>query len=140
MATTGPVSGTLVKLFKGTVPFANLISNDWSIDKTMINVSSKSSSGWDEFIVGRGSWTVSCESITEYDTSVGTSEMSLEDILTDLMAGTSWSIVVGTGVSGDMKLSGAAFIKSAKGTNPDNDKSTFTVELQPTGAPTLSTF
>ena len=138
--TAGPLNGTLIKLFKGTVPFANLISNDWSIDKTMINVSSKSSSGADEFIAGRYTWTCSAESITEYDTSVGTTEMSLQDMITDLLAGTSWSVVIGTGTTGDMKLSGTAYISSAKGSNPDNDKSTFTVDLQGTGALALSTF
>jgi hypothetical protein len=138
--TTGPLNGTLIKLYKGTVPFANLISNDWSIDKTMINVSSKSSSAAEEFIVGRYGWTCSAESITEYDGSVGTSEISLQDILTDLLAGTSWSVVIGTGTVGDLKLSGAAYISSAKGSNPDNDKSTFTVDLQGTGALTVSTF
>ena len=140
MATTGPINGTLIKLYKGTIPFANLISNDFSIDKTIIDVSSKSSSGFNEKIVGRVSWTCSAESISEWDTSVGTTEMSLEDIITDLLAGTSWSVVYGTGVTGDMKLSGAAFIKSAKISSPDNDKSTFTVELEGTGAVTLGTF
>jgi hypothetical protein len=138
--TSGPINGTLVKLYKGTVPFANLISNDWNLDKTMINVSSKSSSAADEFIVGRYGWTASAESITEYDTSVGTTEISLQDILTDLLAGTAWSVVVGTGTIGDLKLSGSAYIKSAKGSNPDNDKSTFSIELQGTGALTVGVF
>jgi hypothetical protein len=138
--TTGPINGTLVKLYKGTIPFANLISNDWTIDKTTINVSSKSSSGAEEFIAGRYTWSCSAESILEYDGSVGTTEISLQDILTDLLAGTAWSVVIGTGTTGDLKLSGSAYLKNAKASHPDNDKSTFTVELQGTGALTPSTF
>ncbi len=142
--TSGPINGTLIKLFKDVTgtnkPIANLISNDINIDKTMINVSSKSSSGADEFITGRYTWTCSAESITEFDTSVGTSDMSLQDIITDILAGTAWSVVIGTGTTGDMKLSGSVYLSNVKATAPDNDKSTFTCDMQGTGALTLGTF
>jgi hypothetical protein len=66
--------------------------------------------------------------------------MSLQDILTDLIAGTSWSVVIGTGTTGDLKLSGTAYISNVSGSNPDNDKSTFTCDFQGTGVLTVGTF
>jgi predicted secreted protein len=142
--TPGAINGTLIKLYKdvaGTLkPIANLVSDDFNIDKTMIEVTSKSSGAGSEFITGRYTWSCSAESITEYDTSVGSGEMSLQDILTDLLAGTSWSVVIGTGTTGDLKLSGTAYISNVAGSNPDNDKSTFTCDFQGTGVLTVGTF
>lgn len=138
--TAGPIDGTLVKLYNGTVPVANLIATNIKVGKKMIDVSSKDSAGWDEFIGGRANWTMDCESVLEYDTSVGTAGESIKEILDDLIAGTSWTAVIGSGTSGDMKLSGAAFIMDVSISHPDNDKSTFSVSLQGTGALTVGTF
>jgi predicted secreted protein len=66
--------------------------------------------------------------------------MSLQDILADEIAGTSWSIVIGTGVVGDMKLSGAAYLQNVSISAPYNEKSTFTCDLQGTGALTVGVF
>jgi predicted secreted protein len=138
--TAAPINGTLVKLWKGTVPVANLVANSVSIGKTIIDVSSKSSATWAESIQGRLNWSMSAESITEFDTSVGTTETSMQDLLTDHIASTTWSIVFGTGVSGDPKLSGTALIGNFEWSNPDDDKSTFSVDFTGTGALTLGTF
>lgn len=142
--TAGAINGTLIKLYKDVSgalkPVANLVSNDFNLDKTMIDVTSKSSAGAKEFIVGDYTWTCSAESITEFDTSVGSGEISLQDILADEIAGTSWSIVIGTGVVGDMKLSGAAYLQNVSISAPYNDKSTFTCDLQGTGALTVGLF
>lgn len=138
--TTGPINGTLIKLYKGTVPIANLISNDFNIDMTIIDVSSKSSGAANENITGRYSWGCGFESITEFDGSVGTTEISWQDILTDIIAGTSWTVVIGSGVTGDPKLTGTARISATNLSAPDNDKSTFSSDLQGTGALTVTTF
>ena len=142
--TSGPINGTLIMLYKNVSgtnkPIANLISNDFNVQKTLINVSSKDSAGADENITGRYSWSCSAESITEMNTSVGTSAISLQTIISDAIAGTSWSVVIGSGVTGDLKLSGTAYLANVKLTNPDNDKSTFTCDLTGTGALTVGTF
>lgn len=142
--TAGAINGTLIKVYKdvtGTLkPIANLISNDISIDMTIIDVSSKSSSGAAENITGRYSWSGSAEGIVEYDTSVGTSDISLQDIIADLLAGTSWTCVIGTGVTGDQKLTGTTRLANVKMSAPDNDKATFTCDFTGTGALTQTTF
>lgn len=138
--TTGPINGTLIKLYKGTVPIANLLSNDFDFNMTIIDVTSKSSGAANENITGRYNWKCSFESVTEFDGSVGTSETSFQDILTDALAGTSWTVVMGTGTTGDPKLTGTARLENVKLTAPDNDKSTFTGSLVGTGALTLTTF
>lgn len=138
--TTGPLNGTGIKLYKGTVPVANLLSNDFNFDMTIIDVSSKSSGAAAENITGRYSWSCSAESVNENDGSVGTTEVSFQDIMTDALAGTSWTVVIGSGTTGDPKLTGTARLANVKLTAPDNDKSTFTVDITGTGALTLSTF
>lgn len=138
--TAGIINGTLVKLWNNTVPIANLTANEVTVGANIIDVSSKSSGEWAENIAGRKNWSMSCESVMEFDTSVGTSEESMQDILTDMIAGTAWSIVFGTGTAGDPKLSGSARISNFAWTSPDDDKSTFTVDFTGTGALTLATF
>jgi predicted secreted protein len=138
--TAGQINGTLVKLFNGTVGVANLMANEVTIGSTIIDVSSKSSAGWEENIAGRKNWSMTCESVTEFDTSVGTSEESMQDIIADQIAGTAWSVVMGTGTVGDPKLSGSARIANFTWTNPDNEKSTFSVDFTGTGALTLDLF
>lgn len=138
--TAGAIDGTLVKLWKNTVAIANLTASGVTLGTTIIDVSSKDSAGWEENIAGRKNWSMDCESVTEFDTSVGTGSTSMQDILTDQIAGTSWTLVIGSGTTGDPKLSGTARIESFSWTNPDNDKSTFTVSFKGTGALALSTF
>ena len=142
--TAGAINGTLVFLSKdvaGTAKnVANLIANSITVGSNVIDVSSKSSGSWAENIDGRKNWSMSCESVVEFDTSVGAGETSMQDTLTDQIAGTAWSVVFGSGVTGDPKLSGTARIANFTWDNPDDDKSTFSIELKGSGALTLGTF
>lgn len=81
---------------------------------------------------------MSVEGMFEEDGSVG-SAISWKEILTDLIAGTSVTIVMTSNVSGDIKLSGAAFFSDLNLTAPRNDVATFTASIQGTGALTVST-
>jgi predicted secreted protein len=142
--TSGQIKGTGVLLSKdvaGTAKaVANLMANSFTVGKNVIDVSSKSSGEWAEFLQGRKNWTMTCESITEYDTSVGAGETSMQDVLTDHLANTTWTVVFGSGVVGDPKITGTVIISNFTWDNPDDDKSTFSVDLQGTGAATQSVF
>jgi TP901-1 family phage major tail protein len=143
MPTTGPVNGTLIAIYKdisGTLTkIANATSNSFDITADMIDVTSKDSAGWKEFITGEKGYTLSIEGIFEEDGSVGAGGLSWKDVITDLTAGTSVTIVMTSNVSGDLKLIGAAFFSNLNLSAPNNDKATFTATIQGTGALTVGT-
>jgi predicted secreted protein len=142
MATTGITNGTLIAIYKdvsGTLTkIANATSNDFTITKDMIETTNKDSAGAKEYIAGEYGYTMSVEGMFEEDGSVG-SLISWKEIITDLLAGTSVTIVMTSNVSGDLKLSGSALFNDLKLTAPQNAVSTFTASIQGTGALTVST-
>jgi predicted secreted protein len=142
MATTGITNGTLIAIYKdvsGTLTkIANATSNDFTITKDMIETTNKDSAGAKEYIAGEYGYTMSVEGMFEEDGSVG-ALISWKEIITDLLAGTSVTIVMTSNVSGDLKLSGSAFFNDLKLTAPQNAVSTFTASIQGTGALTVST-
>jgi len=142
MASTGITNGTLIAIYKdvaGTLTkIANATSNDFSITKDMIETTNKDSAGAKEYIAGEYGYTMSVEGMFEEDASVGAS-ISWKEILTDLIAGTSVTIVMTSNVSGDIKLSGAAFFSDLNLTAPQNGVATFTASIQGTGALTVGT-
>jgi len=142
MASTGITNGTLIAIYKdvaGTLTkIANATSNDFTITKDMIETTNKDSAGAKEFIAGEYGYTMSVEGMFEEDASVG-ALISWKEILTDLLAGTSVTIVMTSNVSGDLKLSGSAFFNELNLTAPKNDVATFTASIQGTGALTVGT-
>jgi TP901-1 family phage major tail protein len=143
MATTGPVNGTLISIYKdvsGTLTkIANATSHSIDFTKDMIDVTNKDSAGAKEFIAGEYGYTLSVEGIFENEASVSASGLSFKDILTDCLAGTSVTVVFTTNVTGDDKWTGSAFFSALSLTAPNNDKATFTGTLQGTGAITAGT-
>lgn len=143
MATTGPVNGTLISIYKdvsGTLKkIANATSHSFDISKDMIDVTSKDSAGAKEFIAGEYGWTMNVEAIFEDDASVGASQQSFKDLATDLLAGTILTVVITTNVTGDEKYTGSAYFMSLALSAPNNDKATWTGQLQGTGALTIGT-
>jgi predicted secreted protein len=142
MASTGITNGTLIAIYKevagSPVKIANATSNDFSITKDMIETTNKDSAGAKEYIAGEYGYTMSIEGMFEEDASVG-ALISWKEILTDLIAGTSVTIVMTSNVSGDIKLSGSAFFSDLNLTAPNNDVTTFTASIQGTGALTVGT-
>ena len=142
MASTGITNGTLIAIYKdisGTLTkIANATSNDFSITKDMIETTNKDSAGAKEYIAGEYGYTMSVEGMFEEDTSVGAG-ISWKEIITDLLAGTSVTIVMTSKVSGDLTLTGSAFFNELNLTAPQNDVATFTASIQGTGALTVGT-
>ena len=142
MASTGITNGTLIAIYKdvsGTLTkIANATSNDFTITKDMIETTNKDSAGAKEFIAGEYGYTMSVEGMFEEDASVG-ALLSWKEIMTDLMAGTTVTVVMTSNVSGDLKLSGSALFSDLKLTAPHNAVSTFTASIQGTGALTVGT-
>jgi predicted secreted protein len=143
MPTTGPVNGTLISIYKDVAgslkKIANATSNSIDISKDMIDVTSKDSAGAKEFLAGEYGYTLNVEAIFEDDNSVGASQISYKDLVTDLLAGTLLTIVMSSNVTGDEKYTGSAFFMSLSLSAPNNDKATWTGTLQGSGALTLGT-
>jgi predicted secreted protein len=143
MATTNPVNGTLIAIYKdvaGTLTkIANATSNDFDITKDMLDITNKDSAGWKEYLVGLGGWTMKIDGMFEEDASVGAGGQSWKDIITDMLAGTSVTVVMTSSVTGDQKLSGSAFFSNMTLAAPLNAVSTFSASLQGNGALTVGT-
>lgn len=143
MATTGPVNGTLISIYKDVASvltkIANATSHSFDVSKDMIDVTSKDSAGAKEFIAGEYGYTLNVEAIFEDNASVGASQQSFKDLAADLLAGTLLTIVISTNVSGDDKYTGTAFFSSLALSAPNNDKATWTGTLQGSGTLTIGT-
>ena len=141
MATTGLINGTLIAIYKdvsGTLTkIANATSSDFDLTKDMIDVTNKDSGGYKEYLAGEADWTLTCEGIFEED--AGGTGISWKDVVTDLLAGTSVTVVMTSNVSGDLKLSGSAFFSNLTLSAPNNDAATFSASIQGTGALTVGT-
>ena len=141
MATTGLVNGTLVALWKDIagVPtkVANLTSTDFELSKDTIDATNKDGGSYKEFLVGLSGWTMNAEGIFEEDGSA--TGVSAKDLLDDIIAGLSLTVIMTSNVTGDLKLSGSAVITSFAWNAPVNDVSTFSVSLQGSGALTVGT-
>lgn len=143
MATTGPVNGTLIAIYKssgGTLTkIANATSNSFDITSDMIDVTNKDSAGWKEFITGEKGYTMSIDGIFEENVSIGSGRESWQDLLLNLTNGTLVTIVMTSNVTDDIKLTGSAYFSNLNLTAPNNDKATFTATLQGTGELTVAT-
>ena len=142
MATSGTINGTILRLFvddSGTLkPIANLVSNDISFTKDLIEVTSKSSAGSKEFMYGHFGASGSFEGRFE-DDSVGSTEYSFEELYSVMVAGTNLSVVFTTNVTGDVKYTGSALLGGLSLSAPDNDAASFTGDITITGAVTQGT-
>ena len=144
MATTGEINGSILKLFTdaaGTyTTLGNILSCSIKGAVDMIDVTSKSSGGNKAFIAGEFGWTASVEMVMEEDGSVGGSERSYSDVLTILTSKASQTIAWGSGVSGDLKITGSGYFMDFEFSAPNNDKATCTFSIQGTAAMTVGTF
>jgi predicted secreted protein len=140
MATSGTINGTILRLFvddSGTQkPIANLVSNDISFTKDLIEVTSKSSSGSKEFMYGHFGASGSFEGRFEESSSIGATEYSFEELYSVMVAGTNLSVVFTTDVTGDRKYTGSALLGSLSLSSPDNDAASFSGDITITGAVT----
>mgnify|MGYP000865731183 CR=1 FL=1 len=135
---SGTINGTLLRLYvddSGTLkPIANLVSNDISFTKDLIEVTSKSSAGSKEFMYGHFGASGSFEGRFEESTSIGTTEYSFEELYTAMVAGTNLTVVFTTNVTADRKYTGSALLGGLSLSAPDNDAASFTGDITITGA------
>ena len=143
MAISGIVNGTLIGLYKvaGSPATFTKIANgtaagvDIAID--MIEITTKDSSGFKEYLAGEKGGTFQFEGRLEYDTSAGSQGLSLKDLGTDALAGTAFTMRWSSQSTGDEYFESSVLISSISASAPNNDAASFSCTMQMTGTITL---
>jgi predicted secreted protein len=113
---------------------ATTASLELSVD--LPDATTKDSAGWSEFFAGVRSFTLSSDGLVDYATDA---KVETDELVTLLINRTAVLVEFSTATSGDMKLSGSAFITSISQTADMESPAGFSVSFQGTGALTQST-
>jgi predicted secreted protein len=113
---------------------ATTASLELSVD--LPEATTKDSAGWSEFFAGVRSWTLSSDGLVDYATG---SQVETDELVAMLIARTAVIVEFSTATSGDMKLTGNAFVTSISQTADMESPAGFSVSFQGTGALTQST-
>ena len=130
------INGTNLVIKVGGVPIlkATTASIEMSVD--MPDATTKDSQGWAEFFAGVRSWTLSSDGLIDYATSAS---VETDELVGMLIARSTVAVTFGTSTTGDMLLSGNAYVSSISQTADMESPSGFSVTFQGTGALTQST-
>lgn len=123
-------NGTTIVLKIGDVLVVGETQSSLNLTRDMIETTSKHSTGQAKtYIAGEKGATISASGLYDPDDAT----YGYSEAFSHYDAGTSVAFVIGGTTSGDPIYSGSALISSLTLDNPQNDKSTFSVELQVTG-------
>ena len=143
MATTNVLNTTLLK-FQGGNAGGTVVSrqNDvtFTVNMEPRDITTKDSGGWRELLEGLRSYEISIAGLLAYDDtlSVYTSSTGIDAVL---RARTAQTWILGTAVSGDVKLSGSGYWTSLEVGSPDQEGNcTWSSTLQGTGQYYVGTF
>ena len=143
MPTTNVVNTTLFK-FQGGAAGGTVVNrqNDvtFSVNMEPRDITTKDSGGWRELLEGLRSYEISIAGLLAFDDSLSvyTTTTGINAVLT---ARTQQTWILGTGVSNDIKLSGAGYWTSLEVGSPDAESNmTFSATLQGSGQYYVGTF
>jgi hypothetical protein len=137
--------GTLVLLKIGTILVVGESSTSFKSAQNMIELSNKTSGNDAAFASGRITRTMSVSSLASTDPSASTygykAALDAQEAGTEIaFTLTEYTTAVGTTpATGAIKLSGNCLISNVSVEFPDNDKMTFSLDLQVTGHVTTAT-
>lgn len=137
--------GTKVLLKLGTVFCVGESSTSFKSAQTMIETSSKQSGNNSTFSAGRINQTMSVSSIASTDPAA--TSYGLKQALDKQAAGTEEDVLIteytdetgASAVSGALKLSAKCLFSNISAEFPDNDKMTFSLDIQITDGTTVGT-
>lgn len=132
----GLINGTNLTIKVGGVPLLKATSASLELSVDLPDATTKDSAGWSEFFAGVRSWTLSSDGLVDYATSAS---VETDELVAMLIARTAVSIEFSTSTSGDMKLTGDAFVSSISQTADMESPSGYSVSFQGTGALTQGT-
>lgn len=134
--------GTKFKLYAITsggtdVAIAHLRSNSMNLETETIDMSTKSSNNWREFMAGYRSFTADAEGLTDWAASGG--EIDSSALVAYFMSGATFKIRSTDKVVGSKYFEGDVILANFQITAAHDDAVLFTCSLQGTGALTFDT-
>ncbi len=130
MATTGTVLAKYLKLYVGSTAVTCQVDASMNMSTNMIQTTCKDSAADASVLPGEKSWEASVSGNLAYDATYGWSQLFAAWTGQTLLM-----LVYQTGVVGDKKLTGSAYINSLTKTSSGNDEAvTFDAGLTGTGA------
>jgi predicted secreted protein len=130
------INGTSLIIVVDGTAIAHSTSATLNLERAMIDVSSKDSSGDSESIAGQKSASLDFEALVDFSPSAGD---NIADLITLYQANTavSWEIASGTAGTAP-KFTGNGFISSLSMDTPMEDATTFSGSITVTGAVTYT--
>jgi predicted secreted protein len=134
--------GIKFKLYEVTsggsdVAIAHLRSNSVNLESEPIDISTKSSDNWREFLPGYRSFSMDCEGVTDWAATGGEKDASA--LVAYFMSGTTFKTKSTDKVSGSKSFEGDVIITNFQITASHDDAVLFTCSLQGTGALAFNT-
>lgn len=134
MPTTNVVNSSLLKIWVGATPVALAHQTDasLSVNHQVRDISSKDSAGWEESLEGMRNWEMSGQAYWAFDAAAGANANAMQDLALNR---TTVAVQFGTGVTGDPKYSGTAYLTNWEGSGPgQEDNGSYSYTLKGTGA------
>jgi len=130
------INGTNLTIKVGGVALLKATTASLELSVDLPDATTKDSAGWSEFFAGVRSWTLSSDGLVDYATDA---KVETDELVTLLINRSTVVVEFSTATSGDMKLSGNAFITSISQTADMESPAGFSVSFQGTGTLTQST-
>jgi predicted secreted protein len=137
MATTGTVISGLMAIYTGATPakITCQVNASLNLKRDTRDITCKDSGDWEDALPARKSWTLSGTGNLALDATNG-----WKQLYTAWDAGTALACVFQTGVTGDEKYSGSAYVTSLSADSSGSQENvTFSFELKGNGALTKAT-
>lgn len=130
------INGTSLIIVVDGTAIAHSTSATLNLERAMIDVSSKDSSGDSESIAGQKSASLDFEALVDFSPSAGD---NIADLITLYQANTAVSWEIASGSQGTApKFTGSGFISSLSMDTPMEDATTFSGSITVTGAVTYT--
>lgn len=132
--TSGILNGTLIGVYKDNVLIARAVSSDLDITMATRETTNKDTAGWKTILGSTISWSCTTEAMHEENIAGGFPYQ-----FSTLTAKTAVTLMISSGVSGDKKYTGSAFMTNLKRTHPHEGNVTWSCTFEGTGALTEAT-
>lgn len=130
MAST-KINGTKILVYSAGTAIGAATSHSLTIESDTMDVTTKDSAGWAEILPTLKSWSIDVEALLTFDE---TPKRAYDYLYDAFIARTELTVKFSSEVSGEDKYYGQAYITSAPIEAPMEDKVTYSVTFQGTGA------
>lgn len=129
MPTTGVFNGNLLLIYNDDVAIGCITGCSVDLSRAMIDASCKDNSGRYEALPGQLTMTGSVDGLAAFDATEG-----IDEILDDILNGTSVTVKMSTEVTGDTYIEADAYFENVTIDGPLNDVASFSAGIHFYGA------